>query len=137
MIISSIKERYLTGVSHVNLSVDHTLTIKSKLGKPGSIPLEIPSTLRGGMNQCLLIPIPTLEPINNSSTTPLLFPASVLGKQSQLGRLSTTIKKALHNIQVNITQTPLLTWFDLSLHPQMITLTGWLSLSSSFDYSLH
>ena len=56
-------------------------------------------------------------PANNSTTTPLLFSASVSGKRSQPGRLP-TIQQALQCQQQSQSQTQDLMWFGLSLHPQ-------------------
>ena len=94
----------------------------------------------GGVNQCpsiaILISICKQLPANNSSTTPLLFPASVSGKRSQPGRLPTTTNNALHYIQIITKQTQCLTWFGRLPTSTKFTLTGWLSLSSSLFITL-
>ena len=79
------------------------------------------------MYNCLFLRLPA----NNSSTTPLLFPASIPGKRSQPGRLPTTTNNALHYTQIMTKQTQFLTWFGRLPTSTKFTLTGWLSLSSS------
>ena len=55
---------------------------------------------------------------SNNTTTPLLFPIQNTGKQSQPGRLPIT-QQALQCQQQSQSQTKDLTWFGLSLHPQI------------------